>query len=79
MPPPALKTCTLLLLDLAVVKGHTKDVDTALVNTSEVTDYPMIVLLGIGFEAEMCDAADRNLKDALGPLAYIVPGTGGGV
>lgn len=29
-------------------QGHTIDVDTALVNTSEVTDYPMILLLGIG-------------------------------
>eukprot|EP00775_Hariotina_reticulata_P013012 gene13012-13141_t len=57
-----------------IVQGHTKDVDTALVSTSEVTDYPMILLLGIGYEAEMCDAADRNLKDALGPLAYIVSG-----
>jgi hypothetical protein len=31
------------------VQGHTKDVDTALVTTSEVTDYPMILLLGIGY------------------------------
>lgn len=30
------------------VQGHTVDVDTALVDTSEVKDYPMILLLGIG-------------------------------
>jgi hypothetical protein len=30
------------------VQGHTIDVDTAVVTTSEVKDYPMILLLGIG-------------------------------
>jgi diacylglycerol kinase family enzyme len=25
-------------------------------------------------EAEMCDAADRDLKNALGPLAYVISG-----
>lgn len=34
----------------------------------------MILLLGIGYEAEMVEAADRDLKNALGPLAYIVSG-----
>jgi hypothetical protein len=32
-----------------LLQGHTKDVDTALVTTSEVTDYPMILLMGIGY------------------------------
>lgn len=31
-----------------VVQGHTVDVDTALVSTSEVKNYHMILLLGIG-------------------------------
>jgi diacylglycerol kinase family enzyme len=57
-----------------ILQGYTKDVDTAIVTTSEVTDYPMILLLGIGYEAEMVEAADRDLKNALGPLAYIVSG-----
>lgn len=57
-----------------ILQGHTKDVDTAVVTTSEVNDYPMILLLGIGYEAEMVEAADRDLKNALGPLAYIVSG-----
>lgn len=57
-----------------ILSGHTKEVDTALVTTSEVTDYPMILLMGIGYEAEMCDAADRDLKNALGPLAYVISG-----
>lgn len=33
---------------LLPVQGHTVDVDTALVSTSEVEDYHMILLLGIG-------------------------------
>eukprot|EP00879_Flechtneria_rotunda_P000746 GHRR01000866.1.p1 GENE.GHRR01000866.1~~GHRR01000866.1.p1 ORF type:complete len:439 (+),score=116.46 GHRR01000866.1:106-1422(+) len=57
-----------------ILQGYTKDVDTAVVTTTEVTDYPMILLLGIGFEAEMCENADRDLKNALGPLAYIISG-----
>jgi hypothetical protein len=57
-----------------MVQGHTTTVDTARVSTSEVKDYAMILLAGIGFEAEVCDAADREAKDALGPLAYIKAG-----
>jgi hypothetical protein len=34
------------------LQGYTKDVDTALVTTSEVTDYPMILLLGIGYVSD---------------------------
>jgi hypothetical protein len=30
---------------------------------------------GIGYEAKVIDRADRDLKDALGPLAYLVSGT----
>jgi diacylglycerol kinase family enzyme len=59
-----------------IMGGHTIDVDTALVTTSEVTDYPMILLLGIGFEAEVVKGADRDLKNTLGPLAYILSGEG---
>jgi hypothetical protein len=108
---------------LCLLQGHTVDVDTALVSTSEVKDYPMILLLGIGecnyhqdswldksatdcslatntlqevsmqcpdcnamlqsrcalllsvgYEAETVAKADRDLKDALGPLAYVVSG-----
>jgi hypothetical protein len=59
-----------------IMGGHTIDVDTALVTTSEVTDYPMILLLGIGLEAEVVEGADRDLKNTLGPLAYILSGEG---
>jgi hypothetical protein len=38
-----------LPVHLMLLQGHTKDVDTALVTTSEVTDYPMILLMGIGY------------------------------
>jgi hypothetical protein len=36
------------LLAFCPLQGHTVDVDTALVSTSEVDEYPMILLLGIG-------------------------------
>lgn len=41
-----------------LLQGHTKDVDTALVTTSEVTDYPMILLLGIGYVSRDAAPAD---------------------
>jgi len=37
----------------------------------------MILLAGVGLEADMVHAADREMKDALGPLAYIVAGGDG--
>jgi YegS/Rv2252/BmrU family lipid kinase len=57
-----------------IMQGHTTTVDTAHVTTTEVTDYVMILLAGIGFEAEVCANADREAKDKLGPLAYIKAG-----
>lgn len=57
-----------------IMQGNTVTVDTALVSTTEVKDFVMCLLAGIGFEAEVCDAADREAKDALGPLAYIKAG-----
>eukprot|EP00877_Chromochloris_zofingiensis_P001027 jgi/Chrzof1/10925/Cz05g17130.t1 len=57
-----------------ILDGFVKYVDTAVVDTSEVKDYPMILLLGIGYEAEVVEAADRDLKDMLGPMAYILSG-----
>ncbi len=62
----------------AAAQGHTTTVDTAHVSTTEVTDYVMILLAGIGFEAEVCDAADREAKDKLGPFAYIKAGGSAG-
>ena len=52
-----------------IVDGATKKVDAALCNGK-----PMILLAGIGFEAETVEDADREAKDRLGMLAYILSG-----
>ncbi len=52
-----------------IVDGATKKVDAAMCN-----DKPMILLAGIGFEAETVEDADRESKDRLGMLAYILSG-----
>ena len=52
-----------------ILAGATKQVDTAMCN-----DKPMILLAGIGFEAETVEDADREAKDRLGILAYILSG-----
>jgi YegS/Rv2252/BmrU family lipid kinase len=52
-----------------ILAGNTHVVDAARCN-----DLPMILLAGIGFEAGMVNRATRELKNALGPLAYILAG-----
>jgi diacylglycerol kinase family enzyme len=52
-----------------IASGNTRRVDAARCN-----DIPMIWLAGVGFEAGMVDKADRDLKNRLGPLAYILSG-----
>ena len=53
----------------AIVDGATRKVDAAMCN-----DKPMILLAGIGFEAETVEDADREAKDRLGMLAYVLSG-----
>lgn len=54
--------------------------ETILAGTTHVVDaarcngYPMILLAGIGFEAEMVEKANREAKSRFGALAYIVAG-----
>ena len=52
-----------------IVDGATKKVDAAMCN-----DKPMILLAGIGFEAETVEDADREAKNRLGMLAYVLSG-----
>lgn len=52
-----------------ILAGNTYMVDTARCN-----DLPMVLLAGIGFEAGMVNRATRELKNALGPLAYVLAG-----
>lgn len=53
----------------AILGGTTRTVDAAACNGK-----PMILLAGIGFEAETVENADRASKDRLGMLAYILAG-----
>jgi YegS/Rv2252/BmrU family lipid kinase len=53
----------------SIVAGNTKVVDMAVCN-----GLPMVLLVGIGFEAETVDLADRDAKNRLGMLAYILAG-----
>jgi methylglyoxal synthase len=52
-----------------ITAGTTRVVDAARCNGK-----PFILLTGIGFEAEMVDRANRELKNRLGVLAYLLAG-----
>jgi diacylglycerol kinase (ATP) len=52
-----------------IAAGVTRVVDAARCN-----GLPMILLAGIGFEAETVERANREVKDRLGALAYIFAG-----
>jgi YegS/Rv2252/BmrU family lipid kinase len=53
----------------SILEGHTRVVDMARCN-----GLPMVLLAGIGFEAETVDLADRETKNRLGMLAYVLAG-----
>ncbi|WP_019501817.1 methylglyoxal synthase [Pseudanabaena sp. PCC 6802] len=48
--------------------------NTCIVDAARCNDCPMILLAGIGFEAETVERASRDMKNLLGPLAYLVAG-----
>jgi YegS/Rv2252/BmrU family lipid kinase len=52
-----------------ILQGGTRIVDAAYCN-----DYPMVLLTGIGFEAETVERADRESKNRFGIMAYILAG-----
>ena len=52
-----------------ILAGKTRVVDTARCN-----DLPLILLAGIGYEAETIEKADREAKNRWGSLAYIMAG-----
>ena len=60
---PIRKACEVILA------GKTKVVDAARCN-----DLPLILLAGIGYEAETIEKADREAKNRWGSLAYIMAG-----
>jgi YegS/Rv2252/BmrU family lipid kinase len=53
----------------AILAGATQVVDMALCN-----GLPMVLLAGIGFEAEAVELADRESKNRFGMLAYVLAG-----
>jgi diacylglycerol kinase family enzyme len=53
----------------AILAGDTKVVDMATCN-----GLPMVLLAGIGFEAETVNLANRDAKNRLGMLAYVFAG-----
>ncbi len=52
-----------------ILSGKTRVVDAAYCN-----GRPMVLLAGIGFEAETVEKADREAKNKLGMLAYVLAG-----
>lgn len=54
-----------------ILSGTPRVVDAATCNGK-----PMLLLTGIGFEAETVEQADRGSKDIFGPMAYILAGIG---
>ncbi|MDM9379733.1 YegS/Rv2252/BmrU family lipid kinase [Chlorogloeopsis sp. ULAP01] len=52
-----------------ILQGTTRTVDAAECNGS-----PMVLLAGIGFEAETVEKADREAKNRFGAIAYILAG-----
>lgn len=52
-----------------ILQGLTRTIDAA-----DCNGRPMMLLAGIGFEAEAVEAADRESKNRLGVMAYILAG-----
>lgn len=52
-----------------ILAGQTRAVDAALCN-----DLPMILLAGVGYEAEIVDMATREMKEQWGAMAYLMAG-----
>ena len=52
-----------------ILAGHTRTIDAARCN-----GLPMILLAGVGYEAETVDLASRELKNQWGAMAYVMAG-----
>ncbi|MBD2341539.1 YegS/Rv2252/BmrU family lipid kinase [Calothrix sp. FACHB-156] len=52
-----------------ILQGATRNVDIAYCN-----DLPMVLLVGVGFEAETVEKADREAKNRFGIMAYVLAG-----
>ncbi len=54
---------------LTILQGITRQVDVASCN-----GQPMVLLAGVGFEAETVERADRESKTRFGMMAYVLAG-----
>jgi diacylglycerol kinase (ATP) len=52
-----------------ILEGHSRKIDAARCN-----GLPMILLAGVGFEAEAVELASRQMKDQWGAMAYLMAG-----
>ncbi|MDF5706875.1 MAG: YegS/Rv2252/BmrU family lipid kinase [Nostoc sp. S4] len=52
-----------------ILHGGTRNVDVAYCN-----NLPMVLLVGVGFEAETVELADREAKNRFGMMAYVLAG-----
>lgn len=48
--------------------------DTRVIDAATCNDKPMVLLAGVGFEAETIDHADRESKNRFGLMAYVLAG-----
>ena len=48
--------------------------NACIVDAARCNNFPMILLAGIGFEAETVERADRDMKNLLGAFAYFLAG-----
>jgi diacylglycerol kinase (ATP) len=61
-------------LAMAAALIGSEDSTIRLVDVGQIRDKYFLLRAGIGWEADVVEAADRDLKDRMGPLAYIVSG-----
>ena len=52
-----------------ILAGYSQTIDAAYCN-----EHPMILLVGVGYEANVMELADRDLKNRWGSLAYLMSG-----
>ena len=52
-----------------ILAGHSQTIDAAYCN-----EHPMILLAGVGYEANVIELADRDFKNRWGSLAYLMSG-----
>lgn len=55
-----------------LINGYAGQVDAGQVDVGDCNGHPLLLLAGIGFEAETVEGADRQSKDRFGTFAYLI-------